>query len=218
MTIRILVADDHKIVRDGLRLLIRQTNKPWEVVGEASDGREAVKMARKLEPDIVVIDVTMPGLNGVEATRKIVHALPRTKIIAMSMYCTREYVSSMLEAGARAYIKKESAFEEIAKAIEFVKSGQVFLGEGVANVVVDDYSKILSGEDTQERSALTPREREVLQLLAEGNKTSEIAETLHVSVKTVETHRRQIMAKLKLYSVAELTKYAIRSGLTSVDE
>lgn len=218
MRIRILVADDHKIVRDGLRLLIRQTNRPWEVIGEASDGREAVKMARKLEPDVVVIDVTMPGLNGVEATRKIVNALPTTKVVAMSMYCTRDYVSSMLEAGARAYIKKESAFEEIAKAIEAVSAGQVFLGDGVANVVVDDYSKILSGDDPVARPDLTPREREVLQLLAEGNKTSEIARTLSVSVKTIETHRRQIMAKLKLFSVAELTKYAIRNGLTSVDE
>ncbi len=218
MTTTLLIVDDHKIVRDGLRSLLEQRPRDWRVVGEASNGREAVQRAVKLKPDVVVIDVSMPELNGVEATRQIIASLPETKVIALSMYGNRDYVAGMLDAGARGYIRKESAFDEISSAIDAVNRGRVFLGDGVANVVVEDYKKFVADANASDNIPLSGREREVLQLLAEGSKTSEIAEALHVSVKTIETHRRQIMAKLGLYSVAELTKYAIRMGLTSIDD
>ena len=218
MSTTLLIADDHKIVRDGLRSLLEQRPLDWRVVGEADNGREAVRLAIKLKPDIVVIDVSMPELNGIDATRQIVAHLPDTRVIALSMYGTRDYVAGMLEAGAQGYIRKESAFGEISAAIDAVSRGRVFLGEGVANVVVDDYRKFVADDAGGDTIPLSGREREVLQLLAEGKKTSEIAELLHISVKTIETHRRQIMTKLNLFSVAELTKYAIRRGLTSVND
>lgn len=214
MSMRILIADDHKIVRDGLRSLL-QAEHDWLVVGEASDGRDAVKLARKLQPDVVVIDVAMPELNGIEAVRRIVVQDSKIKVVALSMHSDRHFVAGMLQAGAAAYIRKESAFEEIAAAIKAVTRGEVYLGTGVAQVVVDDYKNRIA-EQAEEQVPLSSREREVLQLLAEGRKTVEIAEALHISVKTIETHRRQIMTKLDLHSVAELTKYAIRSGLTSI--
>ena len=216
MTIRILIADDHKIVRDGLRSLL-ESRADCTVVGEASDGREAVELARKLDPDVVVIDVAMPELNGIDATSKLVNQAQNVKVVALSMHSDRNFVAGMLQAGASAYLRKESAFDEIARAIDAVMEGKVFLGDGIAGVVVEDYRELIARSGLNESIPLTAREREVLQLIAEGYKTAEIANMLHLSVKTIETHRRQIMEKLDLRSVPELTKYAIRHGLTSID-
>lgn len=216
MTVRVLIADDHQVVRDGLSALLNQPPR-FTVVGTASDGRDAVSMARALRPDVIIMDVAMPALNGVDATRQIVAAIPDARVIALSMHADSNYVSGMLQAGALAYVRKESAFEEIAAAIEAVMRDTVYLGEGVADVVVGQLKRLASQQPAGAADLLTGREREVLQLLAEGRKTSEIAATLHVSAKTIETHRRQIMSKLNLDSVAALTKYAIRTGLVSAD-
>jgi DNA-binding NarL/FixJ family response regulator len=216
---RILLADDHQIVLEGLRSLLQQ-NEEMEVVAEAKDGRSAVQLARELQPDVVVMDVGMPGLNGIEATRQITSREPDAKVVALSMHSDRRFMGEMLKAGAKGYLLKDGAFEELATAIRSVMSNKVYLSPRIADVVVDDYVRRTpsQGSDTSAFAKLTPREREVLQLMAEGRATKEIAMDLKVSIKTVETHRRQIMEKLNIHSVAELTKYAIREGLTSLDE
>ncbi len=218
MATRILLADDHQIVRQGLKSLIQQ-NEGFEVIAEASDGRAAVQLAADLEPDVIVMDVGMPGLNGIEATRQIAAKEPDAKVVALSMHSDRRFMGEMLKAGAKGYLLKDAAFEELATAIRSVIADKIYLSPRIADVVVDEYVRH-AGEYTGHPSAfakLTPREREVLQLMAEGRATKEIAMDLKVSIKTVETHRRQIMEKLNIYSVAELTKYAIREGLTSLD-
>ncbi len=216
MTIKILVADDHKIVRDGLRTLIEKENG-MEVIAEAEDGRSAVKQAKKLLPDIVIMDITMPDLNGIDATRAIFEEASGVKVIALSMHSDRRFVSGMLEAGASAYLLKDSAFEELATAIRAVVANQIYLSPKIADIVV---RRFVSKSASTERSAftdLTKREREVLQLLAEGLSTKEIAGRLNLSVKTVETHRANIMDKLDIHTISELVKYAIREGLTSLE-
>lgn len=215
MSIRILLADDHQIVRDGLRALLEKEQR-LEVVGEAKEGRTAVRLAAMLKPSVVLIDVSMPDLNGIEATRQIMAALPTVKVIALSMHSDKRYVGEMLKAGAVGYLLKDLAFEEVTRAINAVLDGQVYLSRGVVGVVVEDYVRHLTEAGTGD-TVLTPREREILQLVAEGQSTKEMAAALHVSIKTVETHRRQIMEKLDIHSVAELTKYAVRHGLTSLD-
>jgi DNA-binding NarL/FixJ family response regulator len=229
---KVLLADDHRIVREGLRSLL-EGQPDLEVVAEASDGRQAVEMAKQLNPDVIVMDVAMPQLNGIEATRQVVADEPGMKVIALSMHSDRRFVSESLKAGASGYVLKDSAFEELISAIRAVVADRVYLSPRVAGVVVEDYVRRLptrGRETAHARSdaapghapapsvfdAITPREREVLQLMAEGYATKEVAHRLHVSVKTVETHRRQIMDKLDLHSVAELTKYAIREGLTAL--
>ncbi len=215
--IRILLADDHKIIREGLMALIRQ-QKNMDVVGEAEDGREAVNLAQEHDPDVVIMDVAMPGLNGMEATRQILSDGPDTKIIALSMHSDRRFVAEMLKAGARGYLLKDSAFEEMVIAVKEVMAGKTYLSPTVAGMVVDDYVRRISfpaGTDTS-IPRLTPREREVLQMIAEGKSTKEVAAELTISVKTVETFRRQIMNKLDIHSIAELTKFALREGLTSL--
>jgi DNA-binding NarL/FixJ family response regulator len=216
---RILLADDHQIVREGLRSLLQQ-HDDMEVIAEARDGRGAVQLAHELRPDVVVMDVGMPGLNGIEATRQITSQEPHARIVALSMHSDRRFMGEMLKAGAKGYLLKDGAFEELATAIRSVVANKVYLSPRIANVVLDDYvhrdASGMSG-DTSAFANLTPREREVLQLMSEGRATKEIAMDLHVSIKTVETHRRQIMEKLDIHSVAELTKYAIREGLTSLD-
>jgi DNA-binding NarL/FixJ family response regulator len=219
MVTRILLADDHQIVREGLHSLLDQ-NEDMEVVGEAKDGRDAVEMAKQLSPDVVIMDVGMPHLNGIEATRQILHREPGAKIVALSMHSDRRFMGEMLKAGAKGYLLKDGAFDELATAIRSAVADKVYLSPRIADVVVDDYVRRTPGANGAETSAfakLTPREREVLQLMAEGRATKEIAMDLKVSIKTVETHRRQIMEKLDIHSVAELTKYAIREGLTSLE-
>jgi len=215
MALRILLVDDHQIVRQGLRTLLDK-EPDMEVAAEAEDGRAAVRLAREVSPQVVIMDVAMPDLNGIEATRQIVAESPGIKVIALSMHADRRFVSNMLKAGASGYLLKDSAFEELARAIRTVVADKVYLSPEVSDIVVKDYVKGPQ-EEASAYSLLTPREREVLQLLAEGKSTREIADRLHVSVKTVETHRQQLMAKLELRSVAELTKYAIREGLSSLD-
>ena len=216
MSIRILLADDHKITRQGLRSLLEK-QQDMEVVGEAEDGRTTVSLVRELSPSVVIMDVTMPDLNGVEATRQIVGQSPDVKIIALSMHSDTLFVTEMLRSGASGYLLKDCAFEELARAIHAVVAGKTYLSPSVSGVVVDDYLHRLSKADFSDSQVLTDREREVLQLLAEGKSTKQIALKLHISVKTVETHRRQIMNKLDIHTVAELTKYAIRKGLTSLE-
>jgi DNA-binding NarL/FixJ family response regulator len=215
--ITVLLADDHKMMRDGLRVLIEQA-KNIEVVGEAHDGQTAVQMAKKLYPDVIVMDIGMPGLNGIEATRQIVGKSPNTKVVALSMHADRRYVVQMLKAGASGYMHKDNAFDELAEAIRTVAKGKTYLSPEIARNVVEE-CKRLSGkkDDGTVFTILTDREREVLQQIAEGKATKEIASDLSVSVKTIETHRHQIMEKLNLHSVAELTKYAIREGLTVIE-
>jgi len=216
MLTKILLADDHKIVRDGLRALIEKEPN-MEVVAEACDGRTTVQRAKEFMPHIIIIDIAMPDLNGIEATRQIVNDIPGVKIIALSMHSDRRFVTRMLESGAVGYLLKDSAFEELSLAIKTVQSGKVYLSPAIAGVVVEDMVRHSPQKISRTTAELTPREREVLQLLAEGRTTKRIASQLNVSVKTVETHRRQVMEKLDIHSVAELTKYAVREGLTSLE-
>jgi DNA-binding NarL/FixJ family response regulator len=215
MTIRVLLADDHKIVRDGLRNLLEK-HADIAVLGEAEDGREALQLARKLSPDVVVMDIAMPELNGIEATRQILSEYPGIKIVALSMHSDKRFVSEMLKAGASAYLLKDCAFEELITAIRTIMTGKIYLSPGIAGVVLEDYIRSDRKPGPTVFSQLSDREREVLQLMAEGKTTKEVAAHLNVSIKTVETHRMNIMTKLDIHSIAELTKYAIREGLTSL--
>ena len=214
--IKIMIADDHTLIRDGLKALIEKQSN-MQVIAEASDGQAAVRTARKVCPDVIVMDVGMPDLNGIEATRQISVLPGKPKIVGLSMHSDRRYISQMLKAGAAGYLLKDSAFEELVKAISTVTRGQIYLSPQIAETVVDDYRRNSTSGDGSVFSLLTTREREVLQQISEGCSTKEIASTLCVSVKTIETHRRQIMEKLKLRSVAELTKYAVKEGLTELD-
>lgn len=214
MNVKILLADDHRIVRDGLRSLIEK-QPGLKVVCEAADGRTAVKLAAELKPDLVVLDLTMPGLSGLAAARQILAAQPRVKVLVLSMHADRRFVAETLGLGASGYVLKDNAFEELVQAIRTVMGGQVFLSPQIAALVAQDYKQKLAGGDTEIVPLLSEREREILQLVAEGQSTKEIAAQLNISVKTVETHRSQVMAKLKLDNIAALTKYAVREGLTS---
>jgi DNA-binding NarL/FixJ family response regulator len=212
---KVLLADDHKIVRDGLRNLLEK-HADIMVAGEAEDGREALHLARKLSPDVVVMDIAMPDLNGIEATRQILAELPDIKVVALSMHSDKRFVAEMLKAGASAYLLKDCAFEELITAIRTIMKDKIYLSPGIAGVVIEDYIRKDSRAESSVFSLLSDREREVLQLMAEGKTTKEMAAHLHVSIKTVETHRTNIMTKLNIHSIAELTKYAIREGLTSL--
>ncbi len=213
--IRILLADDQQITREGLRALLEK-HADMEIIAEARDGREAIQLSRELVPDVVVMDVAMRGLNGIEATRQIVGKIPGVKVVALSMHSDGQFVLEMLRAGASGYLLKDCAQEDLARAIRTVDANLTFLSPGIADTVVEDYAR-QHGDTTAAASSLTEREREVLQLLAEGRNTKEIALHYQISVKTVETHRQHIMEKLGIHSVAELTKYAIREGLTGLE-
>lgn len=215
MSTKIILADDHQLVREGLRTLLEK-ELGMEVIGEAGDGEDVIKLARELLPDIVIMDVAMPGLDGIDATRQITGELPSIKVIALSMYPNKLFVMDMFEAGASGYVLKECASIELNNAINAVLANEVYLSPKVAGIVFD--GRIRRPLATQSSKAgLTEREYKVLRLLASGKSTKEIAFTLKKSVQTVDMCRRQIMNKLDIHSVAELTKYAIREGLTTVE-
>jgi two-component system response regulator NreC len=213
MTIKVLIADDHKIVREGLRTMLEK-EPDIKVVGEAADGRMTERLARELAPEVIIMDVAMPNLNGIEATRQILAELPGIKIIALSMHDDRRFVLNMFKAGAVGYMLKDCAFNDLVKAIRVVMSNKTYMSNEIAEIVLKNYLASGSTVESTAFQRLTSRECEVLQLIAEGKTSAKIAESLHLSVKTVETHRKQIMEKLNIKTVAELTKYAIREGLT----
>lgn len=214
MATRILLVDDHRVVLEGLRSLLEQESD-LEVVGLAENGRSAISMVDQLRPDVVVIDIAMQDLNGMDAAAQIIRNHPKTKVVALSTHTGGKYVRSMLDAGAHAYVTKETATSELLRAIRAVRTGRKYLSSDITDTVIDSYvSREI--EDDSAMSVLGGREREVLQLIAEGLTSGEIAERLHISTNTVDTHRRNIMKKLDLHSVAELTKYAVREGLSDL--
>ncbi|OPY80365.1 MAG: Oxygen regulatory protein NreC [Syntrophus sp. PtaU1.Bin005] len=216
MSVNVLLADDHKIVRDGLRILI-ENHGDMNVVAEAENGQKAINLARELRPEVIIMDISMPDINGIDATRKITSDFPGIKVIALSMHTDRHFVVGMLEAGAAGYLLKDCAFEELVSAIHTVLENHTYLSPTITDIVVRNYVNKASKTSVVSSAELTARERELLQLLAEGMTAKQIAKTLRVSVKTVATHRRNIAQKLGAGSVAELIKYAIREGLTTLD-
>jgi len=218
MMTRLLIADDHQLMREGLKALVDKEDDML-FVGEAEDGYATIELAAKVNPHVIVMDVAMPDLNGIEATRRILDINPSIKVVALSGHLNKEFVRQMLEAGASAYILKTRAYEEFTRAVREVVANRKYLSPDIARGVVDEFVELSSASDKDSAFIiLTDREREVLQLLSEGSSTKEMADTLGISVKTVETHRRNIMEKLELHSVAELTKYAISEGITTLDE
>jgi DNA-binding NarL/FixJ family response regulator len=217
MSIKILLADDHRIFRESLSSLLDQQTD-IEIIAQANNGQTAVELAKELLPDVVIMDIGMPDLNGIEATRQILSKGSQIKVIALSMYSDRKFVAEMLKAGARGYLLKDSAAEELIQAIRTVIDEGTYLPPSLTDLVIENYVRNPTKADKSVFSALTPREREVLQLMAEGKSTKQIGGNLHISIKTVETHRLNIMEKLDIHSVAELTKYAVREGLTSLEK
>jgi len=207
MTMRIVLADDHLVLREGLKSLLERNG--LKVVGEASDGREAVRVASQLQPDVAVLDVTMPLLNGLDAVHELLRASPKTRSIVLTMHKEEHYVTDALRAGAKGYVLKSQATADLLQAIQEVGRGGVYLSPGVSRTVVDAY--LTKSELPQD--CLTPRERQVLQLVGEGKTTKEIAALIGVSVKTAETHRTRLMQKLDIHEIAGLVRYAIRRGL-----
>jgi DNA-binding NarL/FixJ family response regulator len=215
MSIKILIADDHQLTREGIRSMLER-EPDMEVLGEAEDGRSAARMARDLGPDIILMDVCMPDMNGIVAT-SIIHAeSPKIKVLALSMLDDRRFVYHMLRAGASGYIIKDCSFTELSRAIRRVMQNRTYLSPGIMDIVVKDYVMPPAYSASPDSFNLTLREKEVLQLVAEGHSTAQIANSLHVSVKTIESHRQRLMEKLNTKGIAGLTKYAIREGLTSV--
>ncbi len=212
--IRILLAEDHTLVRAGIRSLLDSIGG-MEVVAEASDGQEAVRLARKHKPQLVVMDIAMAGLNGLEATRRIRSETPDARILILSMHANEQYVHQALQAGASGYLLKDAATEELELAIQAALKGQTYLSPRISRRLVEDYLKQGEGNPADQ---LTPRQREILQLIAEGRSTRAIAERLHVSVKTVETHRAQLMDRLDIHDVPGLVRFAIRTGVISAEE
>jgi DNA-binding NarL/FixJ family response regulator len=217
MSITVFLADDHRMVREGFRLLL-ETQPDIKVIGEAGSGRDAVRQVAKLMPDVTLMDIAMPELNGIEATQQVRETCPSTKVIILSMYSTSQHISRAFKAGARGYILKESAGDDVIKAVRMVHSGKVFLCSEISEVVVGDYiQKREAGEVEDPLVRLSSREREILQLLVEGKSNSKIAELLYLSPKTVETYRSHLMQKLAISDLPSLVKFAIQHGITSVD-
>ncbi len=213
MSIRILLADDHTILRAGLKMMLN-AQPDMEVVGEAQDGRQALQEAQRLQPDIILMDITMPDMNGIEATKQLKKELPDVKVLILTMHEHEEYVFQALRAGASGYMLKEAADTDLISALRIIQSGQFYLSPAAQSVMVGDYlQRVRTGEEKDSYSSLTEREREILKLVAEGYTNNQIAERLVISPKTVDTHRTHIMDKLNLHSRAELVKYAMRRGL-----
>ena len=218
MNSRILLVDDHKIMREGIKSLLSE-EPDMEVVGEADNGREAVQLAKRLRPDLVVMDVSMPELNGIEATRQILSEMEGVKVLALSMHRDPRFVAGVLEAGAKGYMVKDCTAAELTSVIRLVAQGKTYLSPEVTDLVVKGFVGRLKQDISHPpASVLSPREREVLQLLAEGYKAKEVAESLHLGVKTVETHRRNLMEKLDIDNLVDLIRYALREGVTSLDD
>ena len=215
MALRILVADDHTIVREGLCVLLEKESD-LEVVGQAASGAQAIELARKLRPDVIVMDISMPEINGIEATRQITAEFPEIRVLALSMESDRRSIVEVLKAGATGYVLKDAAFVELACAIRTVSANDTYLGPRITSLIIKEYLQCIPDEAPTGYQLLSPREREVLQLIASGKNPKEIAFLFGVSVKTVENQRHAIMKKLDLYSIAELTKYAVREGLSSL--
>jgi len=216
MSIRIMLADDHAILRDGLSQAFQQ-EEGMEIVGEAGDGHSAVERAKELRPDIVVMDINMPNLNGIEATREIQRVAPGVKVIALSVHSAKPCIKEIYRAGASAYLVKNCGFDELARAVRTVAAGKTYVSPAIGEVVVGDFMRAEEQTAPSAFSLLTAREREIVQLLAEGGAIKKIALQLHISPKTVEAHRLRIMNKLQIETVAQLTKYAIQEGLTSAE-
>ena len=214
--IKVLLVEDLTLSRAGIRALL-ETADTLEVVGEAANGREAVRLAKKLEPDVILMDVAMPEMNGIEATRQIHVEQPQIRILMLSMHTNRQYLFESLQAGAAGFVPKDAAFAELLSAIHAVVANGTYLSPPLAHLVMDDYFRRAQGKnEVSELAVLSGREREVLQLIAEGNSSAEIAQTMHISARTVDTHRYNIMKKLEIHSIAGLTKFAIRNGLCSL--
>jgi len=215
MSINVILVDDHRIVRQGLRALLEKEGD-MEVVSEASNGRDAVRLAGEMSPDVIVLDISMPEMNGIEAARRIVLANPASRILVLSMHGDKRFVVEMFSAGVKGYILKDCAAHELVRAIRTIYGGETYLSPQIAGIVIKDFIKMMPAVSPETSPQLSAREREVLQLLAEGKNAKEIAFILSVSSKTVDTFRQNIMKKLELNTIAELTKYAIREGLTSL--
>ena len=213
--IRILLADDHAVIRRGLRLVLEE-QQDFQVVGEAGDGREAISLAESLDPDVVVLDVSMPGMNGIEAARQISSRQPRTALVVLSMHSDEAYVLRALKSGVRGYLLKESPESDFIQAIHCVNEGKAFFSPAVSRTLAEDYVRQSQQRDVEDSyDLLTVREREILQLIAEGRSNKEVAASLNLSVYTVETHRSNVMTKLNLHSIPELILYAVRKGVIS---
>ncbi len=213
---RVMLIDSHSILRRGLRTLLEDQGR-YKVVAEAGDGRKALELALEVRPDVLIMEVSLPSLNGINVAEQLLDRYPSMRIVALSSHSASGQVSQMLRAGARGYVLKDSDPEELFAALEAVCGGQTFLSPNAATSLVEDYVATGEGNGRKGKASLSPREREVLQLMAEGLSTKQIARKLYVSVKTVETHRRHIMHKLEIHSIAGLTKYAIREGLTTIE-
>ena len=214
MSIKVLLVDDHEIMREGMSALLRKQPE-FEVVGQAADGRKALELVSELQPDVVIMDIGMPNLNGIEATGQILSKNPKIKVMALSTHSEGTIVAKMVKSGASGYMLKESAFEDLVDGINLMLSGKTFLCSKISKVVFSDYINIITNPKWLEGDGLSRREREVLQLVAEGNTTKEIATALHLSPKTIDSHREHIMEKLGIRNIAGLTKYAVREGITT---
>lgn len=217
MGLSILLADDHRIMREGLAAMLRQ-EPDFDIVGQADDGVALVRLARKLQPAMVITDISMPGLNGIEAIRRILDEVPGVKVLCLSVHTEKHLVTAVMDAGAAGYVLKDCLYEELIRAVRAVAAQQVYISPGIAGVLMQAYRERQSTGNKSAFSELTGRELEVVQLIAEGHSTKAIAERMHVSAKTVGTHREHILQKLQLNGTADLTRYAIQQGLVSIEK